>query len=1097
MDLAVTPDGQYLYAQFPGVPTDAGGGAVFVFNIPAIESAVKNPAVIPLLTKFGVDDIDPVSGQHADSDGNVLHNVAIDTHAAYGLINVALDQKNIDFGVYDPAHAPLAIGFLPRGIAVQTGGGGAVGPSPIVLPQGQTFNGNVGSVTFQDDPDPSGLSAEIYWGDGASSTGTLTEIGSGTYEVSGQHTWNVDGTYLAVAAVAEQNPPNPNQGPQITGTPILVLPLTAANSLQGVDPKTLRYTAVPDFSADSTESGNSFDLTLEGSVSFALTYDLGQPDQKSHYNSSGYLVVTGMEAEGTFQGGGNASLTLMNENISLTQEAINSSIMATYDDTSVSFNRTETDSWTLGSLYKTADFVNQSFSLTQSATLAQSWTDTGVAVNVQRLDGSEDANIALPENVHDLMGSFTSQESQTQTLTRHESGTLGHSSSSYGRVDTITTRGNSSQTGTNLGMSYTLIAQPWELVDLQTVSGESNGNYTLTDAQSYGSAAQVFTETAVSSTGDNLTIKETDVLTLTGSVSFNAAAHSFSASLLDTSAYQVVQTGTLDNDSIGLTPSESVTAQITATGNEATGDYQIVTTDPSMTESVPGDGENWSESASLTLTVSGNFFLQSLAISETKDGAITDNTALDSAAGSAGNVTVGSNFHEVETISLSSATASVSTTVTDTYTNDSITAQGAVANDPRWSSNPAELIDEFIADMQGPGAFLLAKDPLYASDGTLLIISGTVSIDLPDLGFSAKVYGDFFGNFVTAGVRTGGALSLSVGVNLPYTAVMANAEASVQVFAQAGNWLALGTYLELNLGASFSYSREIDNPNLLPTLNNIVPSSLTENWSGGMLQAMNDLTKVPTSLNLPPTQLPGAPQGQQIDGVDDFESSDLGGTAKLKDIQQDQKYLPVAPPAPTDITGFNTVPSFPANTGALPTVDISNYNVTFSVGLKLGNKILDKVTGDSKNYLQASYNYSPIDGRNEVDTWYDPANSAQTIQTRTVTTKDSTSGLAIDGQIGVAALGFIGGHYTPGTGMTTNFTTTTTETNQTRTIQTTETGTTTVKDLRFYAIVGITDANPNGRESSYESQVINTTVTTSRRPPMPISRQASWRANMK
>ena len=111
--------------------------------------------------------------------------------------------------------------------------------------------------------------------------------------------------------------------------------------------------------------------------------------------------------------------------------------------------------------------------------------------------------------------------------------------------------------------------------------------------------------------------------------------------------------------------------------------------------------------------------------------------------------------------------------------------------------------------------------------------------------------------------------------------------------------------------------------------------------------------------------------------MDDFESSDLGGTAKLKDIQQDQKYLPVAPPAPTDITGFNTVPSFPANTGALPTVDISNYNVTFSVGLKLGNKILDKVTGDSKNYLQASYNYSPIDGRNEVDTWYDPANSTR------------------------------------------------------------------------------------------------------------------------
>ena len=115
--LTMSPDGQYLYAQYPlaNVTTnsgDQGVGAVFVYNIAAIEAAVNNPLVQPLLSRFGIDDIDPGTGKHVDDKGIVQHNVAIDTQAAYGQINTR--GNNIEFDVYDANHPPLGVGGLPR-----------------------------------------------------------------------------------------------------------------------------------------------------------------------------------------------------------------------------------------------------------------------------------------------------------------------------------------------------------------------------------------------------------------------------------------------------------------------------------------------------------------------------------------------------------------------------------------------------------------------------------------------------------------------------------------------------------------------------------------------------------------------------------------------------------------------------------------------------------------------------------------------------------------------------------------------------------------------------------------------------------------------
>ncbi len=109
-DLAISPDGNYLYASFPNVPVEKSTkGALFVYDINAIESAIANtdPA---LLKRYAVDDL--VNGQ-------VGHNSAIDTFAA-----IAVDQNNTGtypvLTVYDPTHSPIGLGGSPWGIAIQS-----------------------------------------------------------------------------------------------------------------------------------------------------------------------------------------------------------------------------------------------------------------------------------------------------------------------------------------------------------------------------------------------------------------------------------------------------------------------------------------------------------------------------------------------------------------------------------------------------------------------------------------------------------------------------------------------------------------------------------------------------------------------------------------------------------------------------------------------------------------------------------------------------------------------------------------------------------------------------------------------------------------
>jgi YD repeat-containing protein len=121
LDLTISPDGTYLYANFKNVPTTAGQGALFIYNIPAIRTSVealqqgqgsKQPY---LLTRNGIDDI--VDGQYVGPKGNQQPKVAIDTQAAYAVVSPATGVYV--FQVYDPAHAPLALGGGAQGVAAE------------------------------------------------------------------------------------------------------------------------------------------------------------------------------------------------------------------------------------------------------------------------------------------------------------------------------------------------------------------------------------------------------------------------------------------------------------------------------------------------------------------------------------------------------------------------------------------------------------------------------------------------------------------------------------------------------------------------------------------------------------------------------------------------------------------------------------------------------------------------------------------------------------------------------------------------------------------------------------------------------------------
>ena len=575
--LAVTSDNQYLIVDYAGVNSAAGSGATFVYSIPAIAAAL---AVDPpyMLENVGIDDTVAVNGvgQYTNSSGQIEHNAAIDVQAAYAL-DVSQGTSFPVYDIYNPAEAPLAIGGAVRGLALENA---PVQQNQVIIAdEGQAFSGNVATLTVPIGDTPAGAAPIIYWGDGTSSMGTLVSAGGGQYYVNGSHTWNVDGTYEVVVALGVMGV---TDDPIIVGIPAQVEALTAADSFETVQNLSISVSTL-DLEQDLTFSGNSFSLSLTGAANFTLSYLLDEVNEQAQYNSTGSLVFQSgsvMSIAGTFQSALSPSITLTNESISLTNESINSTITATYADSSVGFSETGSDTWQLGSLSRNADFAAGTYSLSETATLIQNWTDTGVDSNPYRVDGEEDNDNTnpddLPESVHDLYGGFTLMQSQTTTLTRTETGGLGAGISQYSRTDTLlTTQDGSTQTGTNLFLDYTLTGLPYTLVDHQTVTGDTAGNYTLTESSTDGQDLQ---EIGQDPQGDSLTLDEKDLDT--NNLTVTVDQHAFSSTEQSTIDYQVTETGSVNGDAISEDPADILTTSTTLTGNLLTGTYEIVTDDP-------------------------------------------------------------------------------------------------------------------------------------------------------------------------------------------------------------------------------------------------------------------------------------------------------------------------------------------------------------------------------------------------------------------------------------------------------------------------------------------------------------------------------------
>ncbi|HSU82238.1 MAG TPA: hypothetical protein VLR69_07435, partial [Thermoanaerobaculia bacterium] len=96
----------------------------------------------------------------------------------------------------------LALAAGPAGATVIT-----ASPVDFSASEQSLFSGTV--ATFTDDNPaaaPSDFVAVIDWGDGSSTSfGTITES-AGTFSVSGQHTYDDEGTFAATVTITEQEP---------------------------------------------------------------------------------------------------------------------------------------------------------------------------------------------------------------------------------------------------------------------------------------------------------------------------------------------------------------------------------------------------------------------------------------------------------------------------------------------------------------------------------------------------------------------------------------------------------------------------------------------------------------------------------------------------------------------------------------------------------------------------------------------------------------------------------------------------------------------------------------------------------------------------
>jgi PKD repeat protein len=189
----------------------------------------------------------------------------------------------------------LALAAGPAGASVIT-----ASPVNFSASEQSLFSGTV--ATFTDDnpaATPADFVAVIDWGDGSSSIGTITE-NAGTFSVSGQHTYDDEGTFSATVTITEQEPGDGFASVTDTAT------IAEADVLSGT-PRT--FAASSGVSFTTTVADFSDTLTSAVASDFMATIDWGDATTSAGTVSggSGSFQVSGTH---TYASPGTYSVTV-------------------------------------------------------------------------------------------------------------------------------------------------------------------------------------------------------------------------------------------------------------------------------------------------------------------------------------------------------------------------------------------------------------------------------------------------------------------------------------------------------------------------------------------------------------------------------------------------------------------------------------------------------------------------------------------------------------------------------------------------------------------------------------------------------------------
>jgi hypothetical protein len=970
--------------------------------------------------------------------------------------------------------------------------GSATG-KPIFLGQHQAFNDTVATfnITSSKQLGAGDFGATIFWGDGTSSQGTITGSNN-SFSVQGQHTWDLDGTYATVVDIYRTGtdcPDEPNETPwsTVTASSTLVFGLTAPQSLQTVS----NVSITGSNGLTGSGGGSSFDIALNGTVNYELHYDVNELNQQTHRDVTGSLTFLNLEASGTMDPANPANATLAKENIQAGSGNETTNYKTTYADLGMEYTRTGTDTFTLDNLVKDVNFATGSYDVTEQAQIVSHWQDQG-KLNQGQDRTTENSQIDLPKNIHDLTGPFTRTVDETDSFQRDEFGFYDASlaNSSFARTDSHTISGIVwTQSGTDLGMTYTITANDDDITDDITTTGTIGGSYTGDETRDFQDTVggSHITDQIQDSSGAVLTLTELDQFGFTRHVTGNWATHAFTSTETDTSNYPAAIGGTLDVDTVLFDPDFKSEITITLTGSDQTGDYTLTRTFPSSapapanTDTQNGGGNSWTQADSnLSDTETGNYLQNTFTDTKTEDLTTTDSESVPGADGApAVQLNLQAIDHQKVTAS-GTYGGQVKKTTDDSIDNASLTTNGVMTSNATADTNA--FFTRFVETAKnGAGLLNMFQAPMSTHDGTPLPLRASQTFKLPQIDVGGQVYGDVFGTFVIVGFRAGVMATVQIGTNDPVFAITGDFKGSVDVYAQVGTWAAGGFYLELDGKAQYEYYAELDNPRALPDLSSLLPPSLANGLSR-FSEVLGQVGQIVNSISRPPASLPDAPaSGGTVNGQDKFESQSQPTTVDPNDLSEEQANLPTSADMPdtSKASGFGTLPPLPTPAANLPSIVIATSQLTLSVSLKIGNKIVDALqsaTG-STAYLQAAFSYSPIDDMTETETWYD--DSGNPIQKETVQRSASTKQIMVDGQVGLQGAFLVGAAYVPF--RSTNFTTVTTLTNQSQTTVTTETGNESSSSLKFFANIGKAE-NSLAQASSSVTETKDTTITNTVQP---------------